>query len=307
MSKRAVRLPRIPSPGVNADTVMDELGERTGDLSSSPSAGKPVPTRKEQYDLDTALLSSPSIVGASTPASSDPVQMASQHADESEDIPPATCAESQNAGAQMSLQLSNYMEYVKTIPTQFQRAKLRHQPTKRPTDWHVARSRKRHHQTRCAITRNGTQFYHAWTVKAKHTKEFVQIPGMRERLRALHHRRPVFVKPSSDGITIMTEMKWPASVKFFEESEVPEGIQFADIGDREKYQCHGDCFIDSCTAAQLAIYCISDCCGLDAACSNAPRTLYPPRRSSALRLYDTGGVGLGGFPTAYLEVGDVVG
>ncbi|GMF43773.1 unnamed protein product [Phytophthora fragariaefolia] len=156
---------------------MDEVGERTEDLTSSPSAGKPASTREVQYDLDTAQLSSPAIVGASTPASSDPVQTASHH----------------------------------------------------------------------------------------------------------------------------------ASVKFIEESEVPERIQFADIGDGEKCQCHGDCSIDSCINAHLTIYCTSDCCGLGAVCSNAPRTLYSPRRPFALRLYDTGRVGLGVFTTAYLEVGDVAG
>ncbi|POM71387.1 LOW QUALITY PROTEIN: Set domain containing hypothetical protein [Phytophthora palmivora] len=103
----------------------------------------------------------------------------------------------------------------------------------------------------------------------------------------------------------MAEVKWPTTVKFMEESEVAEGIKFANIGDGETCQCSDDGFIDSCSYAQLAIFCTSDCCGLGAACSNAPRTLYSLRTPSALRLYDTGRVGLGAFTTAYLEVGGV--
>ncbi|GMF41565.1 unnamed protein product [Phytophthora fragariaefolia] len=113
----AVGFPRIPSPGVNANTVVDAVGGTTEELSLSPSAGKPVLIRDVQYNLDTAILSSPAIVGASTPASSDPVQTASQHNDESENIPPAACTESPNAGAEVRLQLSNYMEYLSGFNT----------------------------------------------------------------------------------------------------------------------------------------------------------------------------------------------
>ncbi|GMF51950.1 unnamed protein product [Phytophthora fragariaefolia] len=130
---------------------------------------------------------------------------------------------------------------------------------------------------------------------------------MKDQLRALHLRRPVFVERSTEGFTMMAEVKWPASVEFIKTFEVPDGIRLVGIGCGEKCECVGDCFIHSCTNAQLTIYCTPGCCGMRAACSNTPQTLYSPKKPSPLRLYVTERVGLGVFTTIYIKVGDVVG
>ncbi|OWZ22023.1 hypothetical protein PHMEG_0003340 [Phytophthora megakarya] len=97
------------------------------------------------------------------------------------------------------------------------------------------------------------------------------------------------------------EVPWLAKVKYVEECEVRGGIAFGKIGDGDPCKCVGDCFMDTCSNAALAIYCTPYCCVLNGACSNAPRTL------RMLKLFDTGRVGLDVFTTTYLEVGDIVG
>ncbi|KAE8899117.1 hypothetical protein PF003_g16960 [Phytophthora fragariae] len=199
------------------------------------------------------------------------------------------------------MELVAVKDYLKSVPTRLERAKIRNQPKLRPAGWHVPRSRKRRDQKKCGITRSGTNIYHAHTIKAKKAKAMLRLPGIKARLRALHVRRPVFVAPSAPADPVDAEVPWPAHVNYTEECEVPEGIAFADIGDGDPCKCIGDCFMDTCSNAALAIFCTPDCCALNAACSNAPRTLH------TLKLYDTGRVGLGVFTTTYLEVGDVVG
>ncbi|GMF31780.1 unnamed protein product [Phytophthora fragariaefolia] len=163
--------------------------------------------------------------------------------------------------------LAAMSEYLKSIPTRWEHAKIRHQPKKRAGAWHVARSRKRCNPRKCGITRSGMQIYHA----------------------------------NAPADPIEAEVPWPGNVKYLEECEVSEGIEFADIGDGHSCKCVGDCFMDTCCNAALAIFCTPECCALNASCSNAPRT------RKTLKLYDTGRVGLGVFTTTFLEVGDVVG
>ncbi|KAG6586842.1 Histone-lysine N-methyltransferase [Phytophthora cinnamomi] len=191
--------------------------------------------------------------------------------------------------------------YLKSIPTRWERAKIRHQPKKRAGSWYVARSRKRCNQSKCGITRSGMQIYHAKSLVATKTKAMLRLPGIKARLRALHVRRPEFIEPSAPAEPVDAEAPWPHTVAYTETCEVPEEIAFEDIGDGHPCNCVGDCFMDTCRNATLAIFCTPDCCSLKAACSNAPRT------RKTLKLYDTGRVGLGVFTTTFLDVGDVIG
>ncbi|KAE9242250.1 hypothetical protein PF004_g6694 [Phytophthora fragariae] len=128
------------------------------------------------------------------------------------------------------MELVAVKDYLKSVPTRLERAKIRNQPKLRPAGWHVPRSRKRRDQKKCGITRSGTNIYHAHTIKAKKAKAMLRLPGIKARLRALHVRRPVFVAPSAPADPVDAEVPWPAHVKYTEECEVPEGIAFADIG-----------------------------------------------------------------------------
>jgi len=83
-------------------------------------------------------------------------------------------------------QLVAVSDYLQAIQTRLKRAKIRGQAKKRPGMWHVPRSRTRHDQKNCAVTRSGTNIYHAHTVKARSAKEALQCAGVKERLRALH-------------------------------------------------------------------------------------------------------------------------
>ncbi|KAE8880592.1 hypothetical protein PF007_g11441 [Phytophthora fragariae] len=215
-----------------------------------------------------------------------------------------TCSDDrvlQHAGAVDDSQLVDLKYYLKSIPTRLQRAGIRHQAKKRPVGWHVPRSRKRRDQKKCAVTRSGMNIYLAHTVKARATEETLQRPGIKDQLRALHVRRPKFVGPRTETLNLVEEVMWPTSVRRICESQVPEGLEFADIGDGDPCQCYGDCFMDSCQNALLSIYCNPDCCSLGGTCSNSPRS-HP-----GLKLYDTCRVRLGVHTTAYIEVGDIVG
>ncbi|KAK1942004.1 Histone-lysine N-methyltransferase [Phytophthora citrophthora] len=218
-----------------------------------------------------------------------------------EDLTGSDDQESQNAGVVDDAGLVDLNDYLRSIPTRLKRAKIRHQAKKRPGSWHVPRSRKRRDQKKCAVTRSGSNIYHAHTVKARSTKETLQRAGIMERLRALHILRPTFAAARTDPRDLMKDVIWPQSVRPITESEVPEGLEFPDIGDGDPCQCYGDCFMDSCKNAQLSIYCTPECCGLGGVCSNSPRS-HP-----GLKLYDTCRVGLGVHTTASIEVGDVVG
>ncbi|GMF40717.1 unnamed protein product [Phytophthora fragariaefolia] len=164
--------------------------------------------------------------------------------------------------------LAAMSEYLKSIPTRWERAACKYTM---PSHW--------------------------W----QKNKTMLRLPGIKERLRSLHFRRPQFEEPRAPADPIEAEVPWPGNVKYLEECEVPEGIEFADIGDGHSCKCLGDCFMDTCCNAALAIFCTPECCALNASCSNAPRT------RKTLKLYDTGRVGLGVFTTTFLEVGDVVG
>ncbi|GMF43960.1 unnamed protein product [Phytophthora fragariaefolia] len=121
--------------------------------------------------------------------------------------------------------------------------------------WHVARSRKRCNQRKCGIMRSGMQIYHAKSLVAKKTKTMLRLPGIKARLRALHFRRPQFEEPSAPADPIEAEVPWHGNVKYLEECEVPDGIEFEDIGDGHSCKCVGDCFMDTCCNAALAIFC----------------------------------------------------
>ncbi|KAE8909183.1 hypothetical protein PF003_g6870 [Phytophthora fragariae] len=192
-------------------------------------------------------------------------------------------------------QLVDLKDYLRSIPTRLQLAGIRHQAKKRPVDWHVPRSRKRRDQKKCAMTRSGMNIYHAHTVKARTTKETLQRPGIKDQLRALHVRRPKFVGPRTETLNLVEEVIRPTSVRRISESQVPEGLEFADVGDGDPCQCYEDCFMDSCRNALLSIYYNPDRCGLGGTCSNSPRS-HP-----GLKLYDTCRVGLGMHTTAYIE------
>uniref|UniRef100_H3H669 SET domain-containing protein n=1 Tax=Phytophthora ramorum TaxID=164328 RepID=H3H669_PHYRM len=209
--------------------------------------------------------------------------------------------ETQDGDIVANSQLVAVSDYLQSIPTRLKRAKIRHQAKKRPARWHVPRSRKRRDQKKCAVTRSGMNIYHAHTVKARSTKETLQRAGVKDRLRALHVRRPKFVETRTETLDLMKVVIWPTSVLPITESQVPQGLEFPDIGDGDLCQCFGDCFMDSCKIALLSIYCTPECCSLGGACSNSPRN-HP-----GLKLYDTCRVGLGVHTTAYIEVGDVVG
>ncbi|KAG7385208.1 hypothetical protein PHYPSEUDO_001750 [Phytophthora pseudosyringae] len=111
----------------------------------------------------------------------------------------------------------------------------------------------------------------------------MRLPEVNERLKSLHARRPNYEEVSEEVRDEVREVEWPEYVKRIEESEVPEGIAFPDIGDGEACQC------------------FAGCCGLKSVCSNSPR----PRTS--LKLFDTGRVDLGVYTTTFLNVGDVLG
>uniref|UniRef100_H3GPX8 SET domain-containing protein n=1 Tax=Phytophthora ramorum TaxID=164328 RepID=H3GPX8_PHYRM len=208
--------------------------------------------------------------------------------------------ETQDGDIVANSQVVAVSDYLQSIPTRLKRAKIRHQAKKRPARWHVPRSRKRRDQKKCAVTRSGMNIYHAHTVKARSTKETLQRAGVKDRLRALHVRWPKFVEIRTETLDLMKVVIWPSSVLPITESEVPEGLEFLDIGGGDPCQCFGDCFMDSCKNALLSIYCTPECCRLGGVCSNSPRN-HP-----GLKLYDTCRVGLGVHTTDYIEVGDVV-
>jgi hypothetical protein len=210
--------------------------------------------------------------------------------------------ELQQAAAVADIQLVAVSDYLQSIPTRLKRAKIRHQAKKRPGSWHIPRSRKRRDQKKCAVTRSGTNIYHAHTVKARSTKETLELSGVKARLRDLHIRRPEFIQPRVDDVPALTDELWPTGVAPIAKYQVPEGLASEDIGEGDLCGCAGDCFMDSCRNAELSIYCTAACCSLDGACSNSPRASHP-----ALRLYDTCRVGLGVHTTESIEVGDIVG
>eukprot|EP00644_Phytophthora_capsici_P013280 jgi/Phyca11/101217/e_gw1.5.457.1 len=133
----------------------------------------------------------------------------------------------------------------------------------------------------CAVTRSGTNIYHAHAVKARTTKEILQRPGVKFRLVELRELRRKFPKSRTETVDLAEDVDWPASVQRISASIVPEGLTFPDIGDDDPCRCVGDCFMDSCHNALLSIYCTPETCSLGGDCCNSPRT-HP-----ALKLYDT--------------------
>ncbi|ETM00707.1 hypothetical protein L917_02591 [Phytophthora nicotianae] len=190
-------------------------------------------------------------------------------------------------------------EYILSVPTRLERAKIRHQPRKRAVGWHTPRSRKRRYQVKCAVTRSGTQILHARSVKAHKVKELLKNPGVKRRLVELHERRPVY-KTHTESRVQLAELPWPAGIRMIVECEA-NGITFPDLGSFDKCQCKGDCFWDSCANAGAAVYCTPSCCNLGARCSNAPIN------RTTVKLFETGRVGVGVYTTTDLDVGDIVG
>ncbi|KUF79212.1 voltage-gated potassium channel subunit beta [Phytophthora nicotianae] len=178
-------------------------------------------------------------------------------------------------------ELQDANNYLRSIPTQLERAKKRHQPKKRGCPWHKPRSRKRRYQTKCAVTRSGTQIYHAHSIKAKKVKQLLKIAGVKSRLKALRLRRPNFKEPVKGGRVLLDEVPWPEGVRKISSCE-RNGIIFPDLGSYCKCRCIGDYFWDSCDNAEAAVYCTPSCCNLGARCSNAPI------ERSTLKLFDTG-------------------
>ncbi|ETP52174.1 hypothetical protein F442_02772 [Phytophthora nicotianae P10297] len=190
-------------------------------------------------------------------------------------------------------------EYILSIPTRLERAKIRHQPRKRAVGWHTPHSRKRRYQVKCAVTRSGTQIHHVRSVKAHKVKELLKHPGVKRRLVELHERRPVY-KTHTESRVQLAELPWPAGIRMIVECEA-NGITFPDLGSFDKCQCKGDCFWDSCANAGAAVYCTPSCCNLGARCSNASIN------RTTVKLFETGRVGVGVYTTTDLDVGDIVG
>ncbi|ETM53887.1 hypothetical protein L914_02676 [Phytophthora nicotianae] len=190
-------------------------------------------------------------------------------------------------------------EYILSVPTRLERAKIRHQPRKRAVGWHTPHSRKRRYQVKCAVTHSGTQIHHARSVKAHKVKELLKNPGVKRRLVELHERRPVY-KTHTESRVQLAELPWPAGIRMIVECEA-NGITFPDLGSFDKCQCKGDCFWDSCANAGAAVYCTPSCCNLGARCSNAPIN------RTTVKLFETGRVGVGVYTTTDLDVGDIVG
>eukprot|EP00644_Phytophthora_capsici_P001706 jgi/Phyca11/107867/e_gw1.14.199.1 len=197
--------------------------------------------------------------------------------------------------------LVNVNDYLNSIPTRLERAKIRHQAKKRPGGWHVPRSRKRHNQKKCAVTRSGTNIYQAYAVKARITKEILQRPGVKFRLVELRELRRKFPKSRTETVDLSEDVDWPASMQRISDSIIPEGLTFPDIGVGDPCRCVGDCFMDSCHNALLSIYCTPETCSLGGDCCDSPRT-HP-----ALKLYDTCRVGYGVHTITYIEVVEVIG
>ncbi|KAG1711905.1 hypothetical protein DVH05_009146 [Phytophthora capsici] len=70
----------------------------------------------------------------------------------------------------------------------------------------------------------------------------------------------------------MEEVAWLDLVEPITEPIVPVGLTSDDIGDGDACVCHEDCFADASNSAKMAIYCATDCCRLNAKCSDAPCT-----------------------------------
>lgn len=195
------------------------------------------------------------------------------------------------------LDVSTYV--TNSIPTRYEREKIRHQGKKRAGTWHTPRSRKRRHQAKCGITRSGIAVYHANPLKAKRTESILRIPGIQTRLMDLHIRRPVFKDPVVNVPANGTE-PWPQGVKCIDSCKMMH-VEFPDLGERKTCACIGDCFLDSCQNAASNVFCTPNCCNLKARCSNAPRT-----RNETLKLFKTMRRGLGVFTTTDLDVGDIL-
>ncbi|ETK86312.1 hypothetical protein L915_09052, partial [Phytophthora nicotianae] len=174
--------------------------------------------------------------------------------------------------------------YVRSIPNQHARAKIRHQPKKRRAKWHVPRSRKRRYQVRCAVTRSGVEIYHARTFKAVKFQALQSSP------------EPV----ATAGQLQCQTVPWPANVQKILSCK-HNNVQFPDLGSVDRCSCFGDCFWDTCSNVASASFCIPKYCKLGAVCSNAPRTLV------TLKLFETGRVGLGAYMTTALDIRDVLG
>jgi hypothetical protein len=191
--------------------------------------------------------------------------------------------------------------YLRAIPNRHARAKIRHQSKKKRAQWHVPRSRKRRHLAKCAITRSGSEIFHAKTFKAAKSKALLKSPEVNEQLESLHARRGSFSDPAEKATrTLCRTVPWPADVEEIATCR-RNGVKFADIGSVDAAcTCFGDCFWDVCSNAAAAAFCIPKYCSLNARCSNAPRTL------KTLKLFDTGRVGLGVYTSTALDVGDVL-
>lgn len=192
-------------------------------------------------------------------------------------------------------------EYLLSIPTRNERGKIRHQGKRKAAAWHVPRSRKKKDQAKCSATRSGLNIYHARSLKAKSVKQLLRLRGVKARLKELRAQRPAFEEVTATNAGLAETVEWPDDVAYIEECRIPKGLTFPDVGEFDKCKCSGDCFMDTCYNAVSGVYCTKDGCGLEAKCSNAPRS------RSSLKLFDTHRVGVGVYTTTALSVGDVLG
>ncbi|RLN73460.1 hypothetical protein BBJ28_00007747 [Nothophytophthora sp. Chile5] len=150
-------------------------------------------------------------------------------------------------------------DYLATIPTCTDWAKIRRQAKKRACGWIQPRSRKKRCQKKAAITRSGTKIHHAHTVKVKKMQDLLKLVGMSNKLSAVRHFRPTFMEPTPprnkhtqinvSQTYVMEGVAWPDWVVPITENIIPPGLRFDDIGDGEACKCQGDCFADTCENA----------------------------------------------------------
>ncbi|POM58928.1 Hypothetical protein PHPALM_36363 [Phytophthora palmivora] len=159
---------------VETDVVPADAGDPRGAQTASANAGDPRGAQTASATAeDVAQLQLSGIVPRT-----------SAEEPENEALASSAGQRSQHVRALNDVRLVDLNDYLRSIPTRLERAKIRHQAKKRPASWHVSRSRKRRNQKKCAVTRSGTSIYHAHTVKARSTKDILQRAGVKDRLRA---------------------------------------------------------------------------------------------------------------------------
>jgi hypothetical protein len=175
----------VPSRGAPCTTSPGRRVLREDSLPSGMAVCRAM-VSNDTGDPRNTQVASGAAVDATQPQHSEEASSSQGEGRASEASTGITCEELQQAVAVGDSQLVAVSDYLQAIQTRLKRAKIRGQAKKRPGMWHVPRSRTRHDQKNCAITRSETNIYHAHTVKARSAKEALQCAGVKERLRALH-------------------------------------------------------------------------------------------------------------------------